>query len=140
MKCQDTINSFRKKEKTADNFKRIDLFVSECCPTQQSCAGKWLDMPCLMFFCRNTNNDHLDGTLQIMVDILYLVLLETVIKGDPCICSANIIWVSPDTTTLMRNASKTQKGELALDVTVKQNGDAWRTVIDCCLPILNFDN
>ncbi|XWS74551.1 hypothetical protein CRYUN_Cryun01aG0007800 [Craigia yunnanensis] len=143
MKCQETINSFRKKKKTADNFKRIDLFVSECCSIQQSCVGKWLDMPCLMFFCRNTNDDHLDGTLQILADIIYPVLLETVIKGDPRICSANIIWVSPDTTTWIRNASKTQKGELALDVVleksaVKQNGDTWRTVIDCCLPVLNL--
>ncbi|XWS08294.1 hypothetical protein CRYUN_Cryun41cG0067200 [Craigia yunnanensis] len=142
MKCQETINSFRKKKKTAPTFKRTDLFVSECCSIQ-SCAGKWLDMPCLMFFYRNTNDDHLDSTLQILADIIYPVLLETVIKGDPRICSANIIWVSPDTTTWIRNPSKCRKGELALDVVleksaVKQNGDAWRTVIDCCLPVLNL--
>ncbi|KAK6228643.1 hypothetical protein SCA6_000983 [Theobroma cacao] len=171
MKCQETIISFRKKKKTADTFKRTDLFFSECCSIQQSCGGKWLDMSCLMFFCRNTKDDHLDCTLQDLVDIIYPVLLETVIKdslssmqieavyrdqkdvghktqidvhrGDPRICSANIIWVSPDTTTWIRSPSKTQKGELALDVVleksaVKQNGDAWRTVIDCCLPVINL--
>ncbi|XP_022764764.1 DNA-directed RNA polymerase V subunit 1 isoform X2 [Durio zibethinus] len=143
MKCQETINSFRKKKKTAETFRRTDLFVSEFCSIQQSFVDKWFEMPCLMFFCRNTIDDHLDSTIQILADIIYPVLLETVIKGDACICSANIIWVSPDTTTWIRNPSKTQKGELALDVVleksaVKQNGDAWRTVIDCCLPVLNL--
>ncbi|XVF24456.1 hypothetical protein REPUB_Repub13aG0129600 [Reevesia pubescens] len=143
IKCQETINSFRKKKKTAETFKRTDLFVSECCIIQQSCADKWLDMPCLMFFCQDTNDDHLDSTIQIMADIIYPVLLETVIKGDPRICSENIIWVNPDTTTWIRNPSKTQEGELALDVVleksaVKQNGDAWRAVMDCCLPVLNL--
>ncbi|XVE68305.1 hypothetical protein DITRI_Ditri09bG0056900 [Diplodiscus trichospermus] len=143
MKCQETINSFRKKKKSADTFKRTYLFVSECCSIQQSCVGKGLDMPCLMFFCRNTIDDHLDSTSQILADVIYPVLLETVIKGDPRICSANIIWVSPDSTTWIRNSSETRKGELALDVVleksaVKQNGDAWRTVIDCCLPVLNL--
>ncbi|TYH14392.1 hypothetical protein ES288_A06G217000v1 [Gossypium darwinii] len=143
MKCQETINSFRKKKKTAETFKRTDLFVSESCSIQQSCVDKWLDMPCLMFFFRNTNDDNLDSAIQILADIIYPVLLQTVIKGDPRICSAKIIWVNPDATTWIRNPSKTQKGELALEVVleksaVKQNGDAWRTVIDCCLPVLNI--
>ncbi|XVF82275.1 hypothetical protein PTKIN_Ptkin16aG0032900 [Pterospermum kingtungense] len=143
VKCQETINSLRKKKKIGDTFKRTDLFVSDCCSIQQPFAGKWVDMPCLMFFYRNTNLDDLDSTLQILANIIYPVLLETVIKGDPRICSANIIWVSPDSTTWIRNPRKTQKGEVALDVVleksaVKQSGDAWRTVIDCCLPVLNL--
>ncbi|KAK8293876.1 hypothetical protein V6Z11_D06G218800 [Gossypium hirsutum] len=143
MKCQETINSFRKKKKTAETFKRTDLFVSESCSIQQSCVDKWLDMPCLMFFFGNTNDDNLDSAIQILADIIYPVLLQTVIKGDPRICSAKIIWVNPDATTWIRNPSKTQKGELALEVVleksaVKQNCDAWRTVIDCCLPVLNI--
>ncbi|OMP00131.1 RNA polymerase, alpha subunit [Corchorus capsularis] len=141
MKCQETITSSRKNKLTADTFKRADLFFNECCSIQQSCGGKWLDMPCLMFVCRNSQD--LDSSLQDLSDIIYPALLETVIKGDPRICSANIIWVSPDTTTWIRNPSKSQKGELALDVVleksaVKQNGDAWRTVMDCCLPVLNL--
>ena len=38
IKCQETINSFRKKKKTADNFKRIDLFVRLVFFTQ-TCYG-----------------------------------------------------------------------------------------------------
>ncbi|GMJ14333.1 DEFECTIVE IN MERISTEM SILENCING 5, nuclear RNA polymerase D1B [Hibiscus trionum] len=143
MKCQETINSFRKKKKTAEFFRRTDFFVSECCSIQQSCGDKGLDMPCLMFSFRNTSDDDLDSAIQIMADVIYPVLLEAVIKGDPRICSANIIWVNQDTTTWIRNPRKIQKGELALEVVleksaVKQNGDAWRTVIDCCLPVLNI--
>ncbi|KAL4367606.1 hypothetical protein GQ457_05G033360 [Hibiscus cannabinus] len=143
MKCQETINSFRKKKKTAEFFRRTEFFVSECCSIQQSCGDKGLDMPCLMFSFRNTSDDNLDGAIQIMADVIYPVLLQAVIKGDPRICSADIIWVNSETTTWIRNPSKTQKGELALEVVleksaVKQNGDAWRTVIDCCLPVLGI--
>ena len=55
----------------------------------------------------------------------------------------NIIWISPDTTTWIRNPCKSRKGELALDIVlekaaVKQRGDAWRIVLDACLPVLHL--
>lgn len=66
--------------------------------------------------------------------------------GDPRIASANIIWVSPDVSTRVRNPSRDsqeEKGELALEITLekpacKRSGDAWRIVMDCCLPILHL--
>lgn len=63
--------------------------------------------------------------------------------GDPRISSANIIWINPDTTTWVRNPSKNQKGELAIDVVieksvVKQSGDAWRIALDSCVPVLHL--
>lgn len=63
--------------------------------------------------------------------------------GDPRIFLANIIWVNPDTTTWIRNPCKSQNGELALDIVleksvVKQSGDAWRIVLDSCLPVLHL--
>lgn len=63
--------------------------------------------------------------------------------GDPRISSANIIWINPETTTWIRSPNKSQKGELALDVVleksvVKKSGDAWRIVLDCCLPVLHL--
>lgn len=63
--------------------------------------------------------------------------------GDHRISSANIIWASPETTTCIRNPSMTRKGELALDIVleksaVKQSGDAWRIVLDSCLPVLHL--
>lgn len=63
--------------------------------------------------------------------------------GDPRICLANIIWVNPDTTTWIRNPCESRNGELALDIVleksvVKQSGDAWRIVLDSCLPVLHL--
>ncbi|KAA8519098.1 hypothetical protein F0562_013354 [Nyssa sinensis] len=142
-KCQDTINSFRKKKKVGHLFKRIVLSVSECCSFHQSCESKWLDMPCLKFFWQDTSDHHLERTSHILADTICPVLLETIIKGDPRVCTANIIWISPDTTTWIRNPCKSQKGELALDVVlekeaVKKSGDAWRTVLDSCLPVIHL--
>ncbi|GAU37621.1 hypothetical protein TSUD_365410 [Trifolium subterraneum] len=62
---------------------------------------------------------------------------------DPRISSASIIWVNPGTNTWVRNPSKSSNGELALDVilekeAVKQSGDAWRIVLDSCLPVLHL--
>ncbi|KAK9282648.1 hypothetical protein L1049_010867 [Liquidambar formosana] len=142
-KCQETINSFRKKKKVGHLFKRLILSVSECCSFQQSCGSKWCDMPCLMFFWQDTNDVHLESTSNILADMICPVLLQTIIKGDPRICTVNIIWISPDTTTWIRNPCQTQKGELALDIVlektvVRQSGDAWRIVMDSCLPIIHL--
>ncbi|XP_057977242.1 DNA-directed RNA polymerase V subunit 1 [Malania oleifera] len=131
-KCQETIISYRRKKKAALLFKRVVLFVSECC-----------SMPCLAFFLQDMNDSHLERTSQILSDTICPVLLETIVKGDPRVCSVNIIWISPDSTTWIRNPSKTHKGELALDVVlekaaVKQSGDVWRIVMDSCIPIIHL--
>uniref|UniRef100_A0A7N0RC08 DNA-directed RNA polymerase subunit n=1 Tax=Kalanchoe fedtschenkoi TaxID=63787 RepID=A0A7N0RC08_KALFE len=138
-KCQEAVNSFRKKKKVDQVFKYTSLSISECCP----CEGKWSGMPCLTFCLNDASDCHLERTSQILADIICPVLLETIIKGDPRICSANIIWISPDTATWIRNPSKNWKGELALDVvlekaSVKRTGDAWRILLDSCLPVLHL--
>lgn len=77
---------------------------------------------------------------------IWCLLLETLSiwwTGDPRICSANIIWINPDTTSWIRNRRKSLKGELAVDVVleksaIKQSGDAWRIVLDSCLPVLHL--
>lgn len=45
--------------------------------------------------------------------------------------------------TWIRNPSKSQSGELALDIVlekeaVKQRGDAWRILMDSCLPFIHL--
>ncbi|GFY90510.1 nuclear RNA polymerase D1B [Actinidia rufa] len=139
-KCQGTIDAFRKKKKIGTLFKRIKLSSSEGCSFGQNCDA---DMPCLKFFWEDTGDLHLERTSQILADTICPVLTETIIKGDPRVCMANIIWISPDTTTWIRNPCKNQKGELALDVvlekeSVKQSGDAWRIVLDSCLPVIHL--
>ncbi|KAJ0046373.1 hypothetical protein Pint_05805 [Pistacia integerrima] len=145
-KCQETIKACCKKKKLKKYvhfFKHSFLSVSESCSFQQSCADECSDMPCLMFFFQDASESQLDKVSYILANIIYPVLLDTIIKGDPRISSANIVWISPDTTTWIRNPSKTRKGELAVDVVleksvVKQSGDAWRIVLDSCLPVLHI--
>ncbi|KAJ6704823.1 DNA-DIRECTED RNA polymerase V SUBUNIT 1 [Salix purpurea] len=140
-KCQETVNSFRKKKKIGNLFKRTTLVVSESCSFQQ-CID---ESPCLMFFWQGADDFHLERTSNILADMICPVLLETIIKGDHRISRANIIWATPETTTWISNSSRTQKGELALDIVleksaVKKSGDAWRIVLDSCLPVLHLIN
>lgn len=63
--------------------------------------------------------------------------------GDPRILSANIIWVNPGSANWLRNSHRSQNGEVALDIVVeksacKQSGDAWRVVLDSCLPVFHL--
>ncbi|CAL0328767.1 unnamed protein product [Lupinus luteus] len=136
-RCQERLNSFNRKKKVNQIFKRTELDFSESCYCSHHSA------PCVKFLWPDGDHSDLDKTANIMSDIICPVLLETVVKGDPRISSANIIWVNPDTNTWVRNPSKSPKGELALDVildkaAVKQSGDAWRIVHDSCLPILHL--
>ncbi|KAK4836259.1 hypothetical protein QYF36_020546 [Acer negundo] len=141
-KCQDTIKTFSKKKKAGHLFKSINLFVSECCNFEQSSEDECSSTSCLMFQLQ-VRDDDIKSESHILANLIYPVLSETIIKGDPRIQSANIIWISPDTTTWIRNPSMNRKGELALDVVleksvVKQSGDAWRIVLDSCLPVLHL--
>ncbi|XP_059649269.1 DNA-directed RNA polymerase V subunit 1 [Cornus florida] len=143
-KCQETVNSFRKKKKVGHLFKRILLSVSECCSFQQHHDSKWVDMPCMKFFWQDTGDQHLEAISHILANTVCPVLLETIIKGDPRVCTANIIWISPDTSTwIQKDCCKSHKGELALDIVlekaaVKTSGDAWRIVMDSCLPVFHL--
>ncbi|KAK7283942.1 hypothetical protein RIF29_13692 [Crotalaria pallida] len=137
LRCQERLNSFKRKKKVNQIFKGTELDSSESCYCSHSPA------PCVKFLWRDGDHNDLDKSANILADIICPVLLETVVKGDQRISSANIIWVNPDTNTWVRNPSKSPKGELALDVildkaAVKQSGDAWRIVNDSCLPILHL--
>ncbi|GAB4833587.1 hypothetical protein Ancab_031830 [Ancistrocladus abbreviatus] len=140
-KCQDEVNLFRKKKNFSYYFRTIHLSVSECCFFQH--GSKWCDMPCLKFFWQDMSDSHLEKTSHIMADVICPVLLDTIIKGDPRISTVNIIWISPDSTTWIRGPRQSRKGELAVEVVleqkaVKQSGDAWRIVMDCCLPVFHL--
>ncbi|KAM0054761.1 putative DNA-directed RNA polymerase [Helianthus debilis subsp. tardiflorus] len=137
-KCEDTLNSFRKKKKVGQLFKKIAISCSECSFQQ---ASKWT--PCLKFFWEDRPDIHLEKTAHIFANAVCPVLLNSIIKGDPRVKEANITWISPETTVWIKNPKKDQKGDLAIDVVlekeaVKKNGDAWRTVMDACLPVLHL--
>ncbi|XP_071726536.1 DNA-directed RNA polymerase V subunit 1-like [Rutidosis leptorrhynchoides] len=141
-KCEDTLNAYRKKKKGVGLlFKRIAVSFSEC-SFQPSSESKWT--PCLKFYFQDTPDLHLEKTAHIYADTVCPVLLNTIVKGDPRVQEANITWISPSTSAWIRNSSKDhQKGELAIDVilekeAVKKSGDAWRTVMDSCLPVIHL--
>ncbi|CAI9770471.1 unnamed protein product [Fraxinus pennsylvanica] len=141
-KCQDTINLCQKKKKVGNLFKRIDLSFSDCCSFCHSAESKWTDTPCLQFLWIGANDDHLERISHILADTVCPVLLETIIKGDPMVSVANVIWINSDATSI-RSPFKSQKGELALDIilekkAVRKSGDAWRVVMDSCLPVIHL--
>ncbi|CAI0400152.1 unnamed protein product [Linum tenue] len=142
-KCQDAINLFRKRKKLSRLFKTTTLSVSECCPFQDSCSDDSLGMPCLSFCLGESCDINLERTIEVLADMVCPLLMEAIVKGDQRVSSVNIIWASPDTTSWIRNPSGAQKGELALDIVlekkaVKRSGEAWRTVLDSCLPVLHL--
>ncbi|CAJ1978050.1 unnamed protein product [Sphenostylis stenocarpa] len=111
--------------------------VDECCSSSHPAA------PCLTFILADNHDNDFDETVKVLSENICPVLLETIIQGDPRISSASIIWVSPDTNTWVRNPYKSSSGELALDIilekeVVKQSGDAWRIVLDSCLPVFHL--
>lgn len=141
-KCEEEVNLLRKKKKYGYHFKKILLSVSECCFFNHS-DGKWTDMPCLKFFWQDLTDSDLERTKHIMADMICPVLLDTIIKGDPRISTVNIVWISPGSTTWVQDTCSSMKGELAVEVTlektaVRQSGDAWRIVLDCCLPVFSL--
>ncbi|XP_073269982.1 DNA-directed RNA polymerase V subunit 1 [Primulina huaijiensis] len=142
-KCHDSIDLHRKKKKVGNLFKLIDLSCSECCTFCLSSKNKWTDVPCIQFCWRGIYDDLLERASHSLADTVCPVLLQTIIKGDPRVSNANIIWSSPDTATWIRSQCKSTNGEMALDVilekeAVKKSGDAWRIVMDSCLPVIHL--
>ncbi|CAI9112935.1 OLC1v1013446C1 [Oldenlandia corymbosa var. corymbosa] len=140
-KCEDTISSLQKGKRTASKFKRVTVQVSEYCSFQQSSNGS--PVPCLTILQGASGSDLVDQTSHDLAEVICPPLLETVLKGDPRVSAANIIWVNSDTPTWIRSPTKSQKGELALDVilekhAVKKTGDAWRVVMDSCIPVMHL--
>ncbi|XP_042062727.1 DNA-directed RNA polymerase V subunit 1-like [Salvia splendens] len=142
-KCLDSISVNRKRKKIGSLFKKIELSSCECCSVRQSSKSKWTDVPCIQFLWQGASDDLLERASDFLADTVCPVLLQTVIKGDPRVSAANLIWISPDTATWIRSPCKSPKGELAVDVTlekesVKKSGDAWRIVMDSCLPVFHL--
>ncbi|KAL3651837.1 hypothetical protein CASFOL_004839 [Castilleja foliolosa] len=141
-KCEETISRAQNKKKGGGMFRNIFVTFSECCSFCQSSKRKWTDVPCIQFLLRETKVD-LERASQFLDDQVCPVLLEMIIKGDDRVASADIVWISPDKATWSMSPSKGPKGELALDIimekeAVRKTGDAWRVLMDSCLPIIHL--
>lgn len=141
-KCQDVIFSYAKKKGQLSHFfKKIYLSASSEC-SQQSNDRNSSENLCLQFsYCDAIQP--LERTIDVMTSAVCPILLDTIVKGDPRVHLANIVWIGPDATSWVRNSRKTLKGELAVEVLIekdaaRRNGDAWRTALDACLPVMHL--
>ena len=87
-----------------------------------------------MFSLPDANDDHLNVTSNILANMICPIWFETIVKGDPRVCSVNIVWINPDATTWIKNPRKSRKGELALDIVLeksvcKRSGNTWKIVL-----------
>ncbi|KAJ0983740.1 hypothetical protein J5N97_002096 [Dioscorea zingiberensis] len=145
-KCQDVVfNYTKKKNHLSHDFRRISLSSSECCTFKQTNHENFSQFPCLQFsYCdANPNSLPLEGAMHVMAEAISPILLDTIIKGDPRVHVADIVWIGHDTYSWVRNSSTTLKGELAIEVViekdaVRRNGDAWGVVLDACLPVMHL--
>lgn len=147
-KCRDVIYGYGKKKRQHSHFfKKITLSASECCGSKKPDVGNLSLFPCLQFFYRDgsatPDSESLERAIDVMANTICPILLDTIIKGDPRVHEADIVWTGPDATSWVRNSCKTLKGEVAIEVVVgkdavRRNGDAWRTVIDACLPVMHL--
>ncbi|ONK65887.1 uncharacterized protein A4U43_C06F2000 [Asparagus officinalis] len=141
-----TNSSWELMKRTIIKSNVLNLRGSEDCSSLQSNDANLSEFPCLQFsYCAGGVDETLQQGMHIMINTICPILLDTIIKGDPRIDTVNIIWSGPDSTSWVSNPDNPVRGELALEVVVqkvaaKKNGDAWRIVLDACLPVIHLIN
>ncbi|KAL6613753.1 hypothetical protein ACP70R_036023 [Stipagrostis hirtigluma subsp. patula] len=132
--CEEVI--IKKRRKMGQTMKRVDIILSECWYDQVSCMQVFLDASSTIGLSES-------NVVHPMTNTIFPVLLETIIKGQPRVQKANIVWIEPELPCWVQNSSVEQKGELALEITVEktaaaENGDAWGVAMDACLPVMDL--
>ncbi|EPS67715.1 hypothetical protein M569_07058, partial [Genlisea aurea] len=140
--CLETINLYEKKKKVGNLFKKIKLSYSDHCTFCASSKSKRTEVPCVQFLWNGAIDD-IDKVSHLLSDTVCPALLQTVIKGDPRVSTAEIVWVSPGTATWIRSPSKNLNGEMAIEVVfekeaARHSGDAWRVAMDSCVPVMHL--
>ncbi|XP_049934637.1 DNA-directed RNA polymerase V subunit 1 isoform X2 [Nymphaea colorata] len=122
-----------------------EFVVDEHCRLGLRGCGNSLRPPCIQFSYADKNGALYGGciekTLKMLSNAICPTLLQTVVQGDPRIDMVNILWVNPSATSWVENPTKSERGELALEVVIqrsalKNKGDAWRIAMDCCLAVM----
>uniref|UniRef100_A0A0D9VCB6 DNA-directed RNA polymerase subunit n=1 Tax=Leersia perrieri TaxID=77586 RepID=A0A0D9VCB6_9ORYZ len=137
-KCQDVSGKYGKKK---GHLSHLD-----CSFTQKLTEGKLQKVPCLRFFFSDSNqmlSESVERAVNVLADSVCGVLLSTIIKGDPRIQEAKIVWVGSDAISWVNNTQKVSRGEPAVEIIVEEeaalhNGDTWRTTMDACIPVLDL--
>ncbi|PWZ27865.1 DNA-directed RNA polymerase V subunit 1 [Zea mays] len=137
--------------------RKVVLFLNDCscakkfCKERaalavQSCLKRVTLGDCATDICiEHQEQINLDGTSEAAPTLVGHIHLDKVywLTGDPRIQAAKVIWVESDAASWVKHTRKVSKGESALEIIVEKddavsNGDAWRTAIDACLPVLNL--
>lgn len=146
-KCEEISGRYgKKKGHLCHLFKKITFSTCDCSFAQNTIDGYLHVAPCVQFSFSDDNtilSESVERAVNVIADSVCSVLLDTIIKGDPRIQSAKIIWVESEATSWVKNTQNTLKGEPALEIIVEKdeavrNGYAWRTVMDACIPVLNL--
>ncbi|KAL5207904.1 hypothetical protein ABZP36_032339 [Zizania latifolia] len=146
-KCQEISGKYGKKKGHLSHlFKKITFSTCDCSFTQKVIDEDLPRVPCLQFFFSDSSamlSESVERAVNILADSVCGVLLNTIIKGDPRIQEAKIVWVGSDATSWVKNTQKASKGEPAVEIIVGKeealhHGDAWRTAMDACIPVLNL--
>ncbi|CAL5026852.1 unnamed protein product [Urochloa decumbens] len=146
-KCQEVISKHEKKSRQRSQIlKTAEMISSEYCLCDQDIGDeKALRVSCLEVFLDASTATGLSesNVVQLMTNTIFPILLGTIIKGDPRVQDAKVIWVEPELTCWVQNSSAKQKGELALEITVEkaaaaESGGTWGVAMDACVPVMDL--
>ncbi|OEL21162.1 DNA-directed RNA polymerase V subunit 1, partial [Dichanthelium oligosanthes] len=145
-KCQEVISKHEKKSRQLRQIlKTTEMISSEYCLCNQDIGDeKASQFSCLQFFLDASTTTGLSesNVVQLMADAIFPILLDMVIKGDPRVQEAKVIWVEPELTCWVQNSSAEQEGEVALEITVEKAaaaecGGTWGVAMDACVPVMD---
>ncbi|XP_062182180.1 DNA-directed RNA polymerase V subunit 1-like, partial [Phragmites australis] len=146
--CQEAIvKQVKKRGKMMQIMTRSNIILSECLCDEDPGDEKALQVSCLQFFLDASiaTGLHESTVVHLMINTIFPILLETIIKGDPRVQKTKIIWVElePELPCWVQNSSAEHKGELALEITVEkaaaaENGGAWGVAMDACIPVMDL--
>ncbi|CAN6268260.1 unnamed protein product [Urochloa humidicola] len=146
-KCQEVISKHEKKNRQPRQIvKTAEIISSEYCLCNQDIGDdKALQVSCLEVFLDASTTTGLSesNVVELMTNTIFPILLGTIIKGDPRVQDAKVIWVEPELTCWVQNSSTEQKGELALEITVEKaaaakGGGTWGVAMDACVPVMDL--
>ncbi|XP_078175644.1 DNA-directed RNA polymerase V subunit 1-like isoform X2 [Carex rostrata] len=141
-RCQEAIEKNKKKKGTLGQLvRKLALSASECCGLEKA------NEPCLQFCLSEASStstcETFEQLVRAMSNSISPILLDTIIKGDPRVSDAKILWMGPEEISWVRNYNRVINGEVTVEVLIEKDtsltsGDAWGITIDACLPVIDL--
>ncbi|XP_078148632.1 DNA-directed RNA polymerase V subunit 1-like [Carex rostrata] len=140
-RCQETIEKNKKKGTLGQLVRKLSLFASKCCGLENA------NEPCLQFCLSEVSStstcETFEQLVRAMSNSISPILLDTIIKGDPRVGDAKIVWMGPEEISWVRNYNRVINGEVTVEVVIEKDtsltsGDALGITIDACLPVIDL--